>query len=161
MKGISKLVNDVEEHDLNVNRKIQHETSNDLFKQSLMGFMTRQAHSIEQVDENESLIDEANSKAISRLVELIEEDGMQVKDLMDFSDMLSRQKSTLSRDKTNRLHALFDILKPTKESSNPLLNNDRTEDNSESNIINQLGTKELQVLLKLTQAMANNSSKDD
>lgn len=156
--GMGRLVSEVNKEIEDSNKatkmeSMQTPTSNDMFKASLMNFVSRQTAFIEETDENEKLLTSANKAVIESLVNNIEEDGMDNSEKMRFSELLSKQKSTLSRDKTNRLATLVELIKPTKESSNPLLNNNK-EDTEENDVTSDMSSGELKSLLKLFQIMS-------
>lgn len=154
--GLSRLAETVKEEERE-EQAIEKATSNDMFKSSVMGFISRQVEDIHEVDENELLLDDAQKSVVNKILSQMDEESLEVSDLLRFSEMIAKQRSTISRDKTNRLNALFDILKPTRESSNPLLNNEKEESESE---VSNLGSKELQALLKFAQVFESMKNKD-
>lgn len=135
--GLGDLVGKVSQT-VEDSNKIKKVTSNEMFKNSIMSFMEREMSNMDEIEKAQAMVN-------IKLIEQMEEDSMDVGELMRFSDMLAKQK-------TNRISVLFDILKPTQQAANPLLNDQRDENQSEGT--NNLSAQELQTLLKFTQVLS-------
>ena len=156
--GLGKLAGSVSK-EMNEDNKVQKVTSNDMFKGALMGFINKEMENID--DNNIDVLTEQQNLVNQKIFELMDEDSLDASEVMRFSDMLSNQKNREASHKVSKIGVLFDILRPTKDSANPLLNNERNE--SESNVSSEMSPQELQVLLKVTQMMqtAKSSSKEE
>jgi len=141
--GLGNLVGSVSQT-IQEKDAVEKVTSNEMFKNSIMSFMEREMG-------NMDVIEVAQNQVNLKLLDQMEEENMDVGEMMRFSELLSKQK-------TSRIHALFDILKPTKDSANPLLNNEK--DSSLETSQSNLSTQELQTLLKFMQVMQSSKEED-
>ncbi len=135
--GLGQMVETVNQT-VEETKEVSKVTSNEMFKSSVMNFMQREM-------DNMDTIEVAQARVTMKLLDQMEEESMDVGEMMRFSELLSKQK-------TGRINALFDILKPTRESSNPLLNDSKEESSAETT---NLSSSELQTMLKLMNALGN------
>ncbi|MDA3855879.1 MAG: hypothetical protein PF569_06455 [Candidatus Woesearchaeota archaeon] len=146
--GLSKLASNVSK-DSDEESKVEKITSNDRFKNSVMSFINSEMSNIN--DNNIEVLTDQQNIVNQKLFEVMEEDGLEVNEIFRLSDTLAKQKNMESQQKVSKIQALFDILRPTKESPNVLLNNERSE--GEGNISGEMSANELQAILKFAQVI--------